>query len=683
MSLSRAPAASVPPVRGTYAAYVPRLLDDPWDGARIVAASVVFCDLAWISATTDRKRDANQFVGRLNGALSDLIAAAESHGGDVLSFSSDAITLLFTGEGRQGRAINAVHAMHDIAANAHGVLSMSAGIASGVVHLITAGDKPRHLIAAGPTITRALELQALAGPGDTRAETVDRSAIETPGRTTARPAGTFIAPAVRDLIDAKQTDPDYRQATIGFGIFSGVDRALQRNPAKAARQIGEVVEAVHRAAAEHGVTALGVDPARDGGRFTLSTELAVPNQDGEERMIRFAKAVVGGDPPFALRFGIATGEVLAGIFGGPTRGTYAAAGPTVDLAARLAASASPGEVLTTHRAIDRATTRYAISEWDPVTFTGLDAQVVPVVVGSELSDEGGRGAGGLVGRTEEQATLGRLIDELQSGRGGVAEIVGDAGIGKSRLVSESLRDSDATTVVVRGEEYRRAMPYGAASRLLRAAMGIDEHEDPKRAGVLVRAQVRELTPYLEPLLPLIAEVAEAEVEPTAAVDELSVAFHRERTQWAVSQLSVWLTRRPIVVQIEDAHWIDAASADLLSYVLARGADLPWLVITTRRSGDSGWVAGDELHPTRIDLEPLAPGASRALLTELRRDDPLPPDLTSDLIEHSGGNPYLLERLAAAAGWADHLPGNVEAAAAIQLDHLETLPSERYCSIWPC
>jgi hypothetical protein len=101
--------------------------------------------------------------------------------------------------------------------------------------------------------------------------------------------------------------------------------------------------------------------------------------------------------------------------------------------------------------------------------------------------------------------------------------------------------------------------------------------------------VRELTPYLEPLLPLIAEVAEAEVEPTDAVDELSVVFHRERTQWAVSQLSVWLTRRPIVVQVEDAHWIDAASADLLSYVLARGADLPWLVISTRRPGDSGWA----------------------------------------------------------------------------------------------
>jgi hypothetical protein len=222
---------------------VPRLVDEPWDGARIVAGSVVFCDLARVSTTSENESSESQLDGELNLALNDLIAAADLHGGDVLCFSADAITLLFTGESRQGRAINAVHEMHEIA-DGYGGLSMSAGIASGLVHLITAGDEPRQLIAAGPTITRAFDLQALAGPGDTRGETVDRSALETPGRMAAKPARTFIAPAVRDLIEAEQTDPSYLQATIGFGIFSGVDRALQRNPAKAAEQIGAVVDAV-------------------------------------------------------------------------------------------------------------------------------------------------------------------------------------------------------------------------------------------------------------------------------------------------------------------------------------------------------------------------------------------------------------------------------------------------------
>lgn len=671
MSLTRASATpnEIPP----YAAYVPRLLGQPWDGARIVAGSIVFCELAGLSAHAERAAKGRKRIGvDIDAMLDDVVGAAADQGGDILTLGSDAIGVLFTGEGRQGRAINAVHAMHE--AVAAGV-TMSVGIASGMVHVITAGSEPRQLITVGPTVTRAIELASTAGAGETRTETVDRSAIETQGQAVALPRSAFLDPSVRDVVESGATAPKTQDATIGFATFSGVDRALQRNPGRAATQIGDLVDIVQRAATDYGITLLHTDLSHSGGRIALAAGVPDPTNDGEERMIRAAKAALAIDPPFALRFGIATGSARVGDLGGAERRTYTAVGTTVDLAARLAASASPGEILTTHRAIDRADTRYAISEWDPVTFRGVDGRIVPVVVGAELGPEAASDVGGLVGRSEEQAIIRRLLDQLDRGRGGIVDIVGEAGIGKSRLVAEALRASDVTTVVVRGEEYRQTMPYGAASRLLRAAMGIDEHEDPKRAGVLLKAQVRDLTPYLEPLLPLIAEVADAEVPTTAAVEELSASFHRERTQWAVSQLAVWLTHQPIVVQIEDAHWIDAASADLLSYVLARGADLPWLVISTRRSGESGWIPGDELDPARIDLDPLSPGALRALLTELRRDDPLEPDAAADLIERSGGNPFLLERLATTAGEEDSLPGNVEAAAATQLDQLASTDRE--------
>jgi len=651
-----------------YLGYLPRLLEQPWDGARIVAGSVAFCEITSLTAHVEPG-----VSPVIDGMLDDLAGAAQDNGGDVLSLAADAVSILFIGEGRHGRALNAVHAMHDVLSE-RGDASMSAGIATGLVHLVIAGDEPRQLITLGPTVTRAIELAGLAGFGDTRIETIDRGAIETLGRAAALPRSAFLDPAVREPIESGRTDPAIQQATIGFATFSGVDRALQRNPARAAVQIADVVGSVQRAAIDYGITLLHTDLSRGGGRLALATGVPGEVDDGEERMIRAAKAALATAPPFALRFGIATGRVRAGDLGGSTRRTYTAIGTTVDLAARLAASASPGEVLTTHRTIDRTGTRYAVSEWDPVTFVGMDGQVVPVVVGAELGPGTGEDEGGLVGRSEEQAIIRRLLEQLDRGRGGVVDIVGDAGIGKTRLVAQTLRDSDVVTVIVRGEEYRQDIPYGAASRLLRAAMGIDEREDPKRAGALLETQVRDLAPYLEPLLPLIAEVAEAEVATTRAVEELSPSFHRERTQWAVSQLSVWLTRRPIVVCIEDAHWIDAASADLLSYVLARGSDLPWLVISTRRRGKSGWIPDDDLDPSRIDLQPLAPGALRALLTELRRDEPLDSDIAADLIERSGGNPFVLERLATAAGEADSLPGNVEAAAETQLARLA--PADR-------
>ena len=667
MSLTRAPATS--DRSEPYFGYVPRLLEEPWDGARIVAGSVAYCEIIGLSAEATEKNSTD-----IDGILNDLVRAAQDEGGDVLSLSAEAVGVLFSGEGRHGRALNAVHAMHDVFAAGDGPAAgaaMSAGIASGLVHVITAGKEPRQLITVGPAVTRAIELSTIAGSGNTMPETVDRSAMETHGKAIALPRSAFLDPAVRDAIESGGGAPTIQQATIAVATFSGVDRALQRNPAKAAAQIADLVEAVQQAAAEYGITLLHTDLSPGGGRFALAAGVPEPTVDGEEGMIQAAKAALAAEPPFALRFGIATGEVRAGELGGETRRTYTAIGATVDLASRLAASASPGEVLTTHRAIDRATTRYAISEWDPVSFVGMAGHVVPVVVGQELGPESAQDVGGLVGRSEEHAIIRRLLEQLELGRGGIVDIVGDAGIGKTRLVEEALRESDTTSVVVRGEEYRQDIPYGAAARLLRAAIGIDEHEDPTQAGILLKAHVRDLTPYLLPLLPLIAEVAEAEVAATDAVEELAPSFHRERTQWAVSQLAVWLTRRPIVVRFEDAHWIDAASADLLSYVLARGADLPWLVISARRRGETGWIPGDDLDPSRIDLKPLAPGASRALLTELRRDNPLQPDVSSDLIERSGGNPYLLERLAATAGESKTLPGNVEAAAKTQLTRLST------------
>lgn len=680
------PVASTADTRESFAPYVPRLLDEPFDGARVVAGSVAYCHLRGITELIDHLSAQDQLpLGGIsepiNAAYTDLITAAEAGGGDVLGFGGDHMSVLFTGEGRHGRAINAVHAMQEALAAHPQIsgnevdLSMSAGIATGLVHLITCCEHPRTLTVVGPTVTRAMELASQANAGETRSASLDRSVIETKGRVEMwMAAREFLAAEVGEVVGAGSAKPVNRGAAVGYAMYSGVDRAMQRNPASAVDRLAAVVDAVERAAAEYGVTILGTEFSRDGGKILLAAGVPSATDSGEEQIIRAAKAALDGDPPFGLRFGIATGNVLVGGVGGPTRRAYTAIGTTVSLASRLAVTASPGEVLTTHRAIDRTTTRYAVSEGAPATFEGIEFQVVPVAVGTELVSQHEEAEGGFVGRSEQRSIVSDHIERLHRGRGGVVDIVGGAGIGKSRLASEALRDLDVVSVLVRCEEYRQSIAYDAAAKLMRAAMGIGEHEHPQRVGVLLKAQVREVAPYLAPWLPLLADVINAEVDPTPEVDGIAAAFRKERTHWAVSQLAVWLTKQPIVVRIDDSHWMDAASADLLTYVLTRGSDLPWLVVSTRRPTGSGWVPGEALGAETIELEPLAPGASLALLTELRRHEPLSPEMASKAVERSGGNPLFLEQLATSTGSSKRLPATLQSAVSASMNRLD--PEDR-------
>ena len=664
-----------------YSPYVPRLLDEPWAGSRVAAGSFVFCRLSGLTPAHDdagarsngQVSEATEVVA---SAFRELSGTAYAHGGDVLAFGESSLSVLFTGDGRQGRAINAVHAMHDaLDGTAVGAgerqVTMAAGIASGLVHLVTSGEDPRHLISIGPTVTRAIELAATAGAGDTRAERVDRSGMATHGRAVGWPAADFLAASIQRVINSDRNEPTSGTSVIGYAVFSGVDRALQRNPARAAQQVDAVVDAVQRAAAAFEITVIGNGVARGGGTLLLAAGLPDASDDGEERMFQAAVAALAAEPPLAVRFGIATGPIIAGSIGGQQRRSFTVLGETVDLAGRLAASASPGEILTTHRTVDRATTRYAVSEWEPMTFSGIDSQVVPVTVGPELDSD--RGGAGFVGRSQERGILARSIATLAQGRGGVIDIVGDAGIGKSRLLDETLRDSELRTVEIHCDQYEQCDPYRSASKLLRATMGIGENEDPKRVGVLLRARVRELTPYLEPWLPLLADVIGASVKMTKAVRALSDRCRQQRTFAAVSQLISWLIQEPLVVSIEDAHWMDASSADLLSFVFG-GADLPCLLVSTRRPSVFGQApSGDLGRATVIELGPLAPGAARALLIELRRDDPVPMNTLNAMIQLAEGNPMLLELLADGEGHSDSMPRDLEAAVEARVDRLASAP----------
>jgi hypothetical protein len=254
--------------------------------------------------------------------------------------------------------------------------------------------------------------------------------------------------------------------------------------------------------------------------------------------------------------------------------------------------------------------------------------------------------------------------------------VGEPGIGKSRLLEELRRRSDAMTVCAFCEPYHTKTPYFAFRFLLRGLLGI-VRTDRTEGGKALRKRVRDSAPALAPWLPLLADVIDVDSEPTDEVAELEPRFRPERTRWAVVELLRVLATTPTLLIIEDAQWMDEASAELFNAVAASAGDHPWLLCQARSDASTrpSRSAGDATRVIR--LGPLDASDARALLSSASGETLLRPHERDALVRQSGGNPLFLEELARAQSTADAsapLPESLEAVVATEIDRLP--PADR-------
>ena len=281
----------------------------------------------------------------------------------------------------------------------------------------------------------------------------------------------------------------------------------------------------------------------------------------------------------------------------------------------------------------------------------------------------------LIGREPELEALRAALESLRAGKSSIVEIVGEPGLGKSRLIEElRLHVGGVRAVSVECDEYGSSTPYVAFRALLRELLGLTGEEESElveeRLRSCVDATARQLLPSL-PLLGTMLGLQLADSPETAVLDE---RFRRARVHEITAELLGRLLHEPTLLVFEDTHWMDEASADLLSDLAAEIAELPWMIAVTRREQGSGFAAAEESGALRIELQPLASEHSSALLQAATEDMPLLPHELEALAERSGGNPlFLAELLAAArqAGGIDELPDSVESLLMAQIDRLSS------------
>jgi tetratricopeptide (TPR) repeat protein len=443
--------------------------------------------------------------------------------------------------------------------------------------------------------------------------------------------------------------------------------------------LATTLDAVERIALEYGVAFFDADIYLGGGKAMLMAGAPVSTGVDEERMLRAMRAVQDAGLPLPLRIGITRGRIFVGDFGPEYRRTYTVTGDSVNLAARLMARADPGQILVESDVLERSRTRFEVTALEPFTVKGKDAPIRAHALGRTLGSSAvDIELAPLVGRDHELAALLAGLESLRAGSGSLVDLVGEPGLGKSRLIEElRLRAGEIRTLSVESDEYASSTAYAVFRSLLHELLGLTDDDQPGETEETLRAHVSERAPHLVPWLPLLGTPLGLELADTAETALLDERFRRERVHEVTAELLGMLLLEPTVLVFEDAHWMDDASSELLRHLVAQLELRPWMIAVTRREQDSGFVPPDGSGVVRIDLLPLGPEQASAFLNATTEEMPLLPHELEALAERSGGNPlFLAELLAAArqAGGIEALPDSVESLLTSQIDRLS--PADR-------
>jgi len=709
---TREPQDVAPPTDAdAYLPYLPRLVRDwaidPTVRHRRVDASMLFVDLSGFTAMSERlarsgAEGAEEVTDIISTTFAELLRHAYARGGSLLKFGGDALLLMFEGDDHPVRAAAAGHdmkvALHNVGTiqtTAGAVrLGMTGGIHSGEFDLFLAGSDPHELIICGPAVSMVVETEGMAKTGeimvsDSTAASLSNEVVtvrqdgairlrlapavpNTPAIRTHSASGAlqrFVPAAVQRRLASGEVDPEHRRVTVGFIKFRGIDELITSDPGSASVEIDQLVADAQRAAERRGVTFLASDIDVDGGKLILVAGAPVATGHDEESMLLALRDVVAADRTLDVRAGAAAGTVFFGDVGPVFRRTLTVMGDTVNLSARLMGAADSRALVTTPATLNESSVCFAVTRLDPLHLKGKRKPVRAMEVGapSGKADRLDRSVP-LIGRDEELSIVNEALRRLAVDAGGAIEIMGEPGFGKSMFLSAAFDDvGDGTVLTIDCDLYDASTPYRAAQKLLTAFTGIDPAK--LSAADDLTELVSSAAPNLLPMLPLISTAFRIRMDDTPEVAALQTEFRNEVLFRSVGGLLTALATGSAVAVVDDAHWADAASRDLLASLAQLATERPWLLVF---AGSTWTFDNDSVAGARIELGPLAMNDTIELANALTAGRPLAPHEIKALAERSGGIPMFLHGLVEAVadgGDVDALPIGVEGLISARLDEL--------------
>ncbi len=360
---------------------------------------------------------------------------------------------------------------------------------------------------------------------------------------------------------------------------------------------------------------------------------------------------------FSVRMGLNSGDVVVGKIGDDLRMDYTAQGQTVGLASRMEQIAEPGKTYLTEQTASLATGYFELEDLGAFKLKGVSSAVRayalqgPGALRTRLDLSRWRGFSRFVGRESEMALLEEALKRSSKGEGQVVGIVGEVGVGKSRLCFEFLERARARGITVnsaRGVSHGSSIPFLPVIEYLREAFEITEADDDLHARQKVAGALMLIDNEIAEVLPLIFEFLG--VSDPEAPAPLMEGEGRQRRIFAVIRrfVEVRSGRNPTLILLEDLHWFDSASRVLLEGLIeAIRETQTLLVLNFRPEFSPSWTEAP--HWQQLSLAPLVPEASDELLSDLIGDDASLEELKKRVQRRTQGNPFFIEELVRSLG----------------------------------
>jgi class 3 adenylate cyclase/tetratricopeptide (TPR) repeat protein len=660
------------------------------------------------------QRGAEELPQHLNRVYNALTAEIHRYRGSVLSFAGDAITCWFESDPALDSAAlrattcalalqKAMGQFANLTIPGAGSVSLTikVAVAAGLARRFLVGDPGVQIIdaLAGGTLSRLAAAEHQANSGDV---ILDQSAVDDLGDgviiagwrrdedqgerfAVVQGLAASCAPAPWPALDPAAVSeaqtrswllpPVYERLKSGLGefltelrpaaalflSFGGIDFD---NDELAGHKLNTFVVWAQQKLNEYGGSMLQLTFGDKGNYLYAAFGAPVAHEDDAVRAVSAALAMrsPGLDFISQVRIGISQGRLRTGAYGANSRRTYGALGDEVNLAARLMQHAAPGQVWVSE------VTRKAAGDsftWETLPPLRVKGKSRPIIVFRLIEAQKQRAvrlqepqyALPMVGRAEELSLVAQKMDQALRGHGQIIGVTAEAGMGKSRLVAEIIRRANEKQFIGYGGE---CLSYGTNTSYLvwhsiwRSFFGVDPAWAPAKQINVLKRNLRLIDPALEGRLPLLG----AALNLPLPDNDFTQSFDPKLRKSSLESLLVDCLRGrakfgPLMLVLEDCHWIDPLSQDLLTAIGRAIVDAPVLIVLAYRPPQLQSVAlpvtRSNAHFTELQLTYLpAQEVDRFIRIKLNRlyDSQLdvPPALLAEINDRSQGNPFFIEEM---------------------------------------